>query len=92
MVFLEPDWYGCEDQMHSTSGAVLTLHKAPVVWKSEKQTVVALSSVEAEYIAMSHSGKDVTWICLIVSELTGLLGEKTQLRSTIVMCDNTAAL
>ena len=34
----------------------------PVVWKSSKQTVIALSTMEAEYVAMAQCAREVTWI------------------------------
>ena len=34
----------------------------PVSWQSKRQSVVAQSSTEAEYIAMSESAKEATWI------------------------------
>ena len=54
--FIDADWAGGKDTKHYTSGVVLTLHGALVIWKSQKQTVVALSSAEVECIAMSHCG------------------------------------
>ena len=32
------------------------------MWKSKKQTMIALSSTEAEYMALSEAGHEATWL------------------------------
>ena len=48
--YVDSDWAGCPDSRRSTSGYVLVLNGAAVSWKSERQSVVALSSAEAEFM------------------------------------------
>jgi hypothetical protein len=38
-------------------------------WSSKLQTVVALLSTEAEYMAAVEAGKEILWMCNILSEL-----------------------
>jgi hypothetical protein len=40
-----------------------------VSWSSKLQSVVALSTTEAEYIAVVEAGKEVVWICQFFTEL-----------------------
>ncbi|GJS43737.1 transposable element [Tanacetum coccineum] len=49
-------------------GYVFTMAKAPVSWKSTLQSTTALSTTEAEYMAMTKTVKEAIW-------LQGLLGE-----------------
>ncbi len=45
---------GCWDTKRSTSGYVFIMSGGPVTWSSKRQAMVALSTVEAKYVAMSR--------------------------------------
>jgi hypothetical protein len=62
------------DTSKSTSGILFFFGKCLVSWQSVKQQVVALSSCEAEYIAVSTAS---TQALLIVRLLSDLLGRDT---------------
>nr|GEU80705.1 retrovirus-related Pol polyprotein from transposon TNT 1-94 [Tanacetum cinerariifolium] len=49
------DWGGCKDDGKSTSGHMFSLGSRAISWSSKKQEVVALSSGEAEYIAVTSA-------------------------------------
>ncbi|KAE9350550.1 hypothetical protein PF008_g6386 [Phytophthora fragariae] len=51
--YYDADWTGNRDDRRSVSGMILMLCGAPVVWHSTFQKTVALSSTEAEYMALS---------------------------------------
>jgi len=53
----------------STSGYIILMGKSPICWNSKKQSVVALSSAEAEYIGASLCIRKISWIRNILSEL-----------------------
>ena len=42
----------------------------PVSWSSHKQSTVALSTSEAEYVALASSAQEGMWLRELVSELT----------------------
>ena len=42
----------------------------PVTWSSKKQSMVALSSCESEYIALSYASQDAVYLSDVLSELT----------------------
>merc|ERR1711959_809319 len=46
----------------SRSGIVITLNGAAVVWLSRSQTCVAMSTCEAEYIALSNCCQEAVWV------------------------------
>ena len=51
--YVDADYGGCKDTRRSTSGYVFMMAGGAVSWSSRRQTTVALSTVEAEYVAMS---------------------------------------
>ena len=53
--FTDSDWAGCLDDRKSTTGVLFSLGSRAISWSSKKQDVVALSTFEAEYIAVTSS-------------------------------------
>lgn len=51
--YADGDWAGCNATRRSTTGIFITLNSEPVSWTLKCQTMMALSSAEAEYIALS---------------------------------------
>eukprot|EP00253_Pinus_taeda_P028158 PITA_28158 len=56
--FVDADWARDLDQRRSTSGYVFNLFGGAVSWMSKKQSVVALSTTEAEYMVATHESKE----------------------------------
>ncbi|GKE02393.1 hypothetical protein Tco_1390376, partial [Tanacetum coccineum] len=53
--FSDADHAGCVDTRKSTSGGTQFLDDKLVSWMSKKQDCTAMSSAEAEYVALSAS-------------------------------------
>ncbi|XP_027189353.1 secreted RxLR effector protein 161-like [Cicer arietinum] len=51
--FTNVDWCGDIDDRKSTTRYVFTINNSPISWCSKKQSIVALSTCEAEYVAAS---------------------------------------
>ncbi|XP_019053901.1 PREDICTED: uncharacterized protein LOC109114922 [Nelumbo nucifera] len=68
-VYTDADWAGSVDDRKSTSGYCALVGGNLVTWRSKKQSVVARSSVEAEYRAMSHGVAELLWIKNLLGEL-----------------------
>nr|GEW26698.1 hypothetical protein [Tanacetum cinerariifolium] len=60
--FSDADHVGCIDSRKSTSGGIQFLGDKLVSWMSKKQTCTAMSSAEAEYVALSASCAQVMWM------------------------------
>ena len=58
--YSDSDW-ARQEHRHSTSGFVFTLNGGAISWSSKKQPIIALSSTEAEYIALTHAAKEAIW-------------------------------
>ncbi|EJD32620.1 hypothetical protein AURDEDRAFT_77562 [Auricularia subglabra TFB-10046 SS5] len=61
----------------SMSGYAFTLFGGAISWRAKKQSVVALSTAEAEYIALSQATREVIWIRSFMGELFGQLNLPT---------------
>lgn len=70
--YSDSDCAGNKESPKSTSGFIFMLNGGPVSWCSKKQATVALSSTKAEYIALTLTAKEATWLRLLLTEL-GLL-------------------
>lgn len=66
---------------------MILLNGSPITWKSTKQTCVAKSSAEAEFIAASQASNDILWARQMLAELG-----RPQTRPTPLFIDNQAAL
>ena len=53
--FSDADWASDMDNRHSTTGNVFMLAGGAICWLSQKQSAVALSTAESEYIALSSA-------------------------------------
>ena len=57
------------DDHKSTSGYVFLASGGAITWKSKKQTTIALSSTEAEYVALSEATHEACWLRNLYQEL-----------------------
>ncbi|GJR65958.1 retrovirus-related pol polyprotein from transposon TNT 1-94 [Tanacetum coccineum] len=60
--FADADHAGCQDTRRSTSGSIQLLGDRLVSWSSKRQKSAAISSTEAEYIALSGCCAQVLWM------------------------------
>ena len=56
------------DTRRSTSGFIFMLAGAPISWQSRAQATVALSSTEAEYIALAGAAQEAIWFLQVLRE------------------------
>ena len=87
--FCDADWASSTDDRRSITGyhISLTEHGPPISWKSKKQTSVALSTCEAEYVSLSITCQETIYLARLVNELT-----EHDLQPTIIKNDNQGAL
>ncbi|GJW49657.1 retrovirus-related pol polyprotein from transposon TNT 1-94 [Tanacetum coccineum] len=62
IAFLDADYVGCIDTRKITSGGIQFLGDKLVNWMSKKHDCTAMSSVKAEYVALSASCAQVMWM------------------------------
>lgn len=67
--YVDADYGGCRDTRRSTSGFVFLMAGGVVTWSSKRQATVALSTVEAEYVAMSRCAQQMVWMQTWLDEI-----------------------
>uniref|UniRef100_A0A5S6QN45 Reverse transcriptase Ty1/copia-type domain-containing protein n=1 Tax=Trichuris muris TaxID=70415 RepID=A0A5S6QN45_TRIMR len=86
--FADADWASSNEDRKSVTGYVIFLCGAPIAWRSNKQTCIALSTMEAEYVALCDCARQLTWI----KEFIEQLGIRQVASMPIpIMCDSQAA-
>ena len=85
--YSDADWAGCGETRKSTSGQIFKLGKCAISWRSRKQSIVALSTTEAEYVALCEASQEAVWL----RRLLGDIGF-TQNTPTVVFEDNQGAI
>eukprot|EP00253_Pinus_taeda_P009387 PITA_09387 len=63
------DMAGDRDKRRSTTGYVFTVGGTIVSWVSKLQSVVALSTMEVEYVAATEASKEMIWLQRFLDEL-----------------------
>jgi len=66
--YSDADWGAGEDRK-SVGGFVFLLKGGAISWTSKKQNSIALSTTEAEYMAMTQATKEIGWLRVLLDEL-----------------------
>jgi hypothetical protein len=67
--YTDSDWAGDISTCKSTSGYLFLGAGAPIAWGSNKQLIVALSTCEAEYVAVFDVAREVIWLRNLLAEI-----------------------
>lgn len=68
--YADADYFNDIVTQSSTTGYIITVGCAAVCWRTRKQCAVALSSTEAEYMAMNDCSKHIVWFRRLLFILT----------------------
>jgi hypothetical protein len=67
----------------SRTGWITCLGETPLLWKSKLQTCVTLSTLEAEYVALSDCLRTVVWLKSMLIEVSDAIGLDNNTKATI---------
>ena len=87
--FCDANWVTDNDEVSSTSGYVFTLGGGAISWKSSKQTCIARSTMESEFIALDLAGQEAEWLRNLLADVP-LWGKRSIPVS--LHCDSEAAI
>lgn len=87
VAFSDADFAGDKQTRKSTSGYIIKLGNAPIMWGSQKQRSVALSTTESEYVAASQTTKELIWISRLLRDLIDI-----KIKTPIMYIDNQSAI
>jgi hypothetical protein len=73
ITYSDSDWAGDQGDRRSFSGCIVYFLNCPVCWISKKQITVALSSVEAEYMALSDATKETLYVLNLLKQFFDML-------------------
>jgi hypothetical protein len=90
--FSDSDWAGDLGDRKSTGGFTFLMSSAAISWKSKKQTIVALSTTEAEYIAASEAAREAIWLQRLLDDLLIITTLSPRSSPTIIFADSTGCL
>jgi uncharacterized membrane protein YgcG len=85
--YSDSDWASGSEDRKSTSGYLFLLGTGPVCWSSKKQPTVALSTAEAEYVALSSAAQHGVWMRRILEDM-----QQARRESTVIKCDNMSTI
>ena len=84
--YTDSDWAADKIRRRSVTGYFFKLAGGVISWRSHAQKTVALSSTEAEYMAISDCSKQAIWIKALLSEI------RIQLKSVLIYGDNQSSI
>jgi hypothetical protein len=84
--YVDSDYAGCKVDRKSTSGTCQFLGRSLVSWSSKKQTSVALSTAEAEYVAAGQCYAQLLWMRQTLRDFG------YNLSKVPLLCDNESAI
>jgi hypothetical protein len=85
----DSDFAGCIDSRKSIFGYLFMLAGGAISWKSAKQTIIASSTMEAEFVACFEARVHRLWLRNFISGL-GIVDSVS--KSLRIYCDNSAAV
>jgi hypothetical protein len=84
--YANADW-ASQPHRHLMSSYTVLLHSSPVAWSTRKQTIIALSTAKAEYIALTMVMHKILYFQALIAELY-----EPVIPPILVYCDNQGAL
>ena len=92
--YSDANWISDSDETKSTNGYVFTLGGGAVIWRSARQTIIARSTMESEFVALKMACSEDEWLknflanILLGMKPTSFVSMHCDCQSTIVIAKN----
>ena len=86
--YSDSDFASNRDDRISMGGYIVFLDNTPISWKSFKQKCVSLSTMEAEFVTLTESSKELIWLKNVLENKCLNLN----LKDCTLYCDNQASI
>jgi len=91
--FSDADWAGDFETRRSTTGFMIILGAAAVSRASKLQNTMALSTIEAEYMAVCEASKEAVWLDTLIKRVTMLVTQSDNLVGLVnIKFDNSGCI
>ncbi|XP_073152069.1 uncharacterized protein [Henckelia pumila] len=87
--YCDANWISDTKDSKSTSGYVFTIGGGAVSWKSSKQTCIARSTMESEFIALDKAGEEAEWLRNFLEDIPCWM---KPVPAIMIHCDSQAAI
>lgn len=85
--YTDADLAGDKTTLKSTTGMVIKMNDAPIMWVSRLQSLVTTSTAESELVAAASGAKELLWLRKLLAE-----AEPWRQRNIVLYCDNEATV
>lgn len=90
--YSDADYGGDRVDRKSTTGNLFMLGGGPISWRSRKQTAVATSTTEAEYVALATAAKHAKWLAQLLTDIGYPKYISKNQRTVQIHADNKSAI
>ncbi|MCO5558219.1 hypothetical protein L7F22_011798 [Adiantum nelumboides] len=88
--YVDANWASNDPRCFSTGDYVFTLAGGPISWQTKRQSSIASTSTEAEYVAAALSSREALWISELITELKLRFNVSTA--PITLFCDNQSTI
>lgn len=89
--YSDSDFAANRDDRVSMSGQLILLDRAPIHWRTGKQKSISLSTMEAEFVAITETSKEILWLNRVMQDCAVLKIIPT-IQRPLIRTDNISAI
>lgn len=92
ITYTDADFATNRDDRTSLGGQLILLDKSPIAWRTFKEKCVSLSTMEAEFVAMTEAAKELLWFDRVLCECINKRLISKRKEQSLLCVDNQATI